>query len=453
MRIVATRQLAEVPNTSLDGAAVADVSVVDPERDFAEFVSQHEHTLRGLVEHRLRDSPSDVDDAYQEGLVRIWREFPSFPEDPTQRTAYAGRLLNHASIDLVRHKWGRHGQRRNRFIGFDFTKLDREEGHHPEKTVEELQRVLERMHDELAADTGDSDELERRLTALRQMLPALKPLERAALLASHPSGGNRPAPEVAKRLGVSPGQVRQLCMEAMATLRPLLAHALAPELDDEEAGRVLDYTARTMTDKRQRGRMKRHLKHCEACRALADSQRAVIGTGARLMLPVPGLLGLAQAAVGTGAVSTAALANGGGGAAVAGSGAVSGVVLKVATGVAALTAAAGGVTAIEHRPSAHPVKHTRQAAVQPTATATPEPTIVASPTAAAATPSPEPTQAPAMPAPTAEPTAAPTQEPLSSPSEPPPVTTAPRSTASIADPPAHKTSSKTADSFQQEFGP
>lgn len=430
--------------------------VVDADRDFAEFVSRHEGDLRSIVAHRLRDLPDDVDDALQEGLMRIWREFPSFPSDPKRRTAYAGQLLNRASIDLVRGRFGRHMQRRDQHVRYEPEALDRPGEAEREQVLVDLQRVLDRMQAELAGDEAGSEELERRLEALRLMFPALKPLERDVLLAHHPAGGNRRSPEVAKRLGLTHSQVRQLYMEAMATLRPLLAHALAPGLDADEAGRVLDYTAGTMTDKRQRGRMKRHLKHCAACRALIDSQSAVVATGAHLVLPLPGFVGLASAAAGTAAIGTSVAAGGGGGGgAAAGGGILSGLAAKAATGAAALTVAAGGYTAVEHEVKRHPERHKRQAVaeVTPTPTATAEPVSTATAAPQIATPTPEPTAPPATPTPTPAATATATQEPVSGPSEPPPVTSASGSTASAATPPPHKTSSSTAKSFAQEFGP
>lgn len=426
--------------------------VVDADRDFAEFVSTHEDDLRSIVAHRLRDLPDDVDDALQEGLMRIWREFPSFPSDPKRRTAYAGQLLNRASIDLVRGRFGRHMQRRDQHVRYEPEALDRPGEAEREQVLVDLQRVLDRMQAELAGDEAGSEELERRLEALRLMFPALKPLERDVLLAHHPAGGNRRSPEVAKRLGLTHSQVRQLYMEAMATLRPLLAHALAPGLDADEAGRVLDYTAGTMTDKRQRGRMKRHLKHCAACRALVDSQSAVVGTGAHLVLPLPGLVGLASAAAGTAAIGTSVAAGGGGAAA---GGILSGLAAKAVTGAAALTVAAGGYTAVEHEVKRHPERPKRQAVAEVTPTPTATAQAVATATAAPqiATPTPEPTAPPATPTPTPAATATATQEPLSGPSEPPPVTSSSGSTASVATPPPHKTSSSTAKSFAQEFGP
>lgn len=365
--------------------------------------------MRAIVARRLLDSPDDVEDALQEGLVRIWREFATFPEDPDRRVAYAGQIVNRASIDLVRRKWGRNLQRRRGEVMVDFTAIERSSSVEPEPVVTELQRIFRRMSDLDDPDT-DSDELHRRLVALKTMLPALKPIELDVLLAHHPAGANRKSTEVALHLGITHGQARQHYMEAMAILRPLLAHVLAPSLPADEAERVLDYTAGVMTDKRQRGRMKRHLQHCTACRALAKGQEAVIGVAARLLLPLPLMADLTN----SGATTSMAMASGGG--AAIGGGLLGGVVTKLAVGGAALTAAVSGLSDSGAQRIPHPHAHRTRtapaaatprpgpAAAAPTAPA-PSPTVRA--TAAQASPRTHPDAAPTVtPAPTASPATA-----------------------------------------------
>lgn len=434
---------AQVPNTSEVDAAAADVTVTDTEREFAQFVSQQEPILRTIVVRKLGDVTSDVDDALQEGLIRVWRDFHSWPEDRATRTAYAGRLLQQASMDVLRKRFGRKLQRKGQELRVNFSAVD---------GWDDMEEVLVQLWYKVHGEVEEPEEFERRWEAFRSMLPALKPIERAVLLAHHPAGRNRKSKEVAERLGITHGQARQHYMEAMAILRPLLSHALAPELEDEEAARVLDYKAGVMTDKRQRGRMKRHLKHCEPCRALADGQEVVIGVGARLFLPLPGLAGLTQIAAGSAAAVPAAVAGAGGGGAAAGGTVLTGLATKAITGVVTLSVAAGGYTAVHERTDAR--KDKRQAAASPTATpepsSTPAPTVTPLPPAAQATPEPSPPQA----TPTPEPTSTATPEPPSGPADPPAQTAAqPAEPAAPRPVSKSKSSAGSSKDFAEEFGP
>ena len=68
------------------------------EREFEHFVSLHmpmfrRHAARGL------HGRSEVDDALQRGLIRMWARWEHWPADPLTRRAYALRTLADAVKD------------------------------------------------------------------------------------------------------------------------------------------------------------------------------------------------------------------------------------------------------------------------------------------------------------------------------------------------------------------
>lgn len=452
------------------------------ESNFAQFVSEHETILRRFIISRLRDHLGDVDDVLQDGLLRIWNQFEQWPEDPDEQLRFAGRLMKQASVDMLRKRHGRNLQRRNAesLVFFSFVDDDDDDVDRG-PVIDQLHQVIRRMHFAEHQDEGkqvidaegrlvaETDvELERRITTLNVMLVALKDVERDVLLAHHPAGENRNGKQVAEQLGITHGQARTHYMDAIAVLKPLIAHALAPELPAEEAAAALDYASGTMTDKRQRGRMKRHLRHCDACRALVEGEHAVVGATAAMLLPLPAVVGFAAkatvagGAAGMGASTIAASTTGSAGVAAigGGSGATGTLLAKTLVAAAALSAAASSVAVVEHRSDA-PAKR-RPAATR--ATPTSAPTVAATSVTTSAAPRVRPASRPPTGGSTrlhthkraqantkASATPAATQQPQpSSPTTIPTVaSSAPRTTAPKAPPPPDKPSS----SFSQEFGP
>ena len=178
--------------------------------DFREFVAGHEAYLRAAIANRMRRSaPSDVDDALQETLVRIWSQFDAWPEDPSERRRYAHQLLSQASIDILRRGHGRKMELREIPTDFDTVEAAIEdellEDHHLD-----VRAALVRLMDDIEHQSDDVDDArhEREWTALNMVLPALKPIEREVLFAYHPAGANRKGPQVAAELGITPGQAR-----------------------------------------------------------------------------------------------------------------------------------------------------------------------------------------------------------------------------------------------------
>lgn len=326
-----------------------------PALSYERFVTEHDQVLRRYVAGKLRGLPNDVDDALQEGLVRIWRQYHDWPADlsPGQRLAYAYKLLSHASDDALRRRFGRDGKsaRREDHV-IDFRAIDEDSDDSPRAgIVGQVREHLAQMNRELDADDADADDevLERRSAALHAALAALTPLQQQVFFAHHRGGCDRNGKEVAAELSISHQKARTEYMEARAIVGPLFAHALAPDLATEERDRILAYSSGEMTNWRDKARMKRHLAHCAKCRALLESERAVVSAGAHLLFPLPALLGLAKAAGATAATAGGvAVAGSALGEAGVGGGLLSGVGAKVAATAVAMAAIGGATVAITH---------------------------------------------------------------------------------------------------------
>src|SRR4051794_15387915 len=138
---------APAPSHNTSSAPIAGTCMpVREGTDFDAFVAQHETLLRRVVAAKLRDAPNDVDDALQEGLVRIWREFPAWPEDRSERLRYASRTLAQASYDVLRKRWGHDLQRRGAEVVVDFRTVDGSSDAEPrDAVIGELHAMLARM--------------------------------------------------------------------------------------------------------------------------------------------------------------------------------------------------------------------------------------------------------------------------------------------------------------------
>jgi RNA polymerase sigma factor (sigma-70 family) len=266
-------------------------------RNFEAFVQQHAGLLRNYMAGQVAGSNVNAEDALQEGLVRIWREWEGWPGDHEEQLRYAQRALRCAAVDAIRREHGRDGAR-PQTLSVDFQLAEAgggiDNGHISDPALAALGLALA----EQAAEQRDDERFVER-GVLVGALVALKPLERRVVweLARE----QRSYKEVATELGITPMKVRDVFFEARALLRTLIAHADGSNISRAERAQLFD-----LLDGELKGREKRiaqrHLDSCEACQRLAAIERNVTTAGAHVFLPLPMvLMGVWHAGKGAGA--------------------------------------------------------------------------------------------------------------------------------------------------------
>lgn len=252
-------------------------------RSFEQFVAEHTGLLRKYMAGQLSGAANvSLEDALQEGLVRIWKEWDSWPADAEQRLRYAQRALKCAAIDAVRRQYGRDGTR-PQDVAVDFALAEAggavEGGRITDTTLAALGLALAEQAHERRYDTRL---VERNV--LVAALVALKPLERRVVWELAHEG--RSHKELADELGITAMKVRDTFFEARALLRTLIAHADGSDVPRKERARLF-----ALLDGELRGRERRmaqrHLDHCPACQRLATIEHNVTAAGAYVFGPLP----------------------------------------------------------------------------------------------------------------------------------------------------------------------
>jgi len=330
------------------------------ESSFRAFVEQSSAQLLAYLRPVVRDSGGvDAEDALQEALIRLAREWKDLPADPAARKNYIYRALRCSAIDAMR-KWSGRGSARGRTHAADLElaekidHLDSRELRDPE--LASIGRAIYR-------DATRRDEAEQTVirSVLVAALAALKPLEAQVIFGL---AGNATREELAAELGVDTNRVRNVAQEARDVLRPLILHANGASLNADERERLFRYLDGELRG-RERRLVKRHVAHCQTCRAIAAFERDFGEVGARLVLPVPVIAATAQ---GVTAFAVGSAAAGLPSAGLGMSGAFAGAGSKLAAGLATvLVVGAGGAAVMEHGPASR--RHTRSRVPAQTATA------------------------------------------------------------------------------------
>lgn len=232
---------------------------------FEAFYANHANTLRAFTSRHLRGR-LELDDAMQEGMLRISRDFAGWP--PEQRVPYAKRALHCTVVDGLRRELGTTGER-SRMLVFDFSELDRSPI--PGESVaatKELTDAVGRATSTTLTTVGDL--LER--SALLEVLATLDRDERRVLMSIAYEG--RTAQEAAVDLDLTLTRVNYLYDEARTHARSLLAHARRAELAGEDRLRLIKLEAGELNG-RTRRRTQRHYEDCDFCSGIEQLERRV----------------------------------------------------------------------------------------------------------------------------------------------------------------------------------
>jgi RNA polymerase sigma factor (sigma-70 family) len=341
---------------------------------FTTFVGEHTPAFRAYLSSALRASRVEVDDAFQHGLLRIWREFDGWPADPGEQRAYAIQALRYAAKDALRSASaaGRAAQ-----LPVDFAALEATSAEHNDLQREVHAALARRASERDPRDDDTSRALEDEVIVAA--MAALSPEEQEVLWLS---GDGFDDKEIAAQLQISHQAARTLKMQARGLLRGLIDHAQGVStISDDERAQLWAYLDGDLCGRDKRA-ARRHYAACAACRELAEVERGALARGARVWLPLPLLFGgtaKASAATAGAAAAVAVAASGGGGG--GGASAFGGLGAKAAVGLVALAlaGAGAGVATIDGAASGTPPA---SAEVQPTTDPNPADPVPARPTAA-----------------------------------------------------------------------
>lgn len=322
---------------------------------FEAFVDRHRHFMADFVRGQLTAAHrGDAEDALQQGLERLWKEWPDFPKDPGERQRYMKRALRLAALDIVRAREKRSGTP-IREIATDYADLDTTQdlGASAVELVKELGRIIARDSIDPASDRDERADRSILIAAFAALD------ERQRVILGRTAFGEK-AGEIGKDLGLRPQHVREQLMRARRVVRSLIEHAAGPTLRADEAKRLWQYRDGKLTGKPKRD-IARHVKHCATCQRLLASEQYFDQAAIRVFVPLPLIATLgtmvgagaagggasATTAAGAGASATSAGALGGGSSlAGLGSSVLSGATAKVAVGLAvgAVGLSGAGVT-------------------------------------------------------------------------------------------------------------
>lgn len=274
---------------------------------FQLFVDENRHLFVDYIQRRL-DGPhkNSAEDALQEGLMKIWREWEDWPTDEQERIRFARQSLRIAALEAVRKRTGRDGSPRAGEVTVDFADLDGTAPRPP--VIEKLARDLGRAIAEQSLVKDQFGYLEK--ASLVAAIATLTDLEQRVLFMSARGDDCK---EIADDLGVTHQQAREALMRARRLCRMLIEHADGQKVSEKEARLLWQYADGELSGKRAR-ELKRHIEHCTACQRLLGLEENISSSGMLVVLPIPVLLfaagktsiGTASAATGTG------LASGGG---------------------------------------------------------------------------------------------------------------------------------------------
>ena len=250
--------------------------------------------LAGVLgsEADTRGGRAGVADALQEAMLRIlgeWGELEEAGRDERARRLY--RCLRDAAGEALRREHGRRDARRRRprVVAYDFGALEADGESLAPRERELTVAVLGAMVRDLADDLAPS---ERRVLLDRGVLlaglRALSESEAVALIAVDRLGWEQR--ELADRLGVEFGRLRETLFNARRLFYGVVRHAAGVEVDEEERARLHAYQAGELVG-RERRLARRHLLHCQACQALVREQQRFTEGAQQLLAPLPFVLG------------------------------------------------------------------------------------------------------------------------------------------------------------------
>lgn len=268
------------------------------------------------------DGRIGVADTLQEAMLQIHRQWPELQrvgDEERDRRLY--RCLRDAAGEALRREHGRVDARRERprIVAYDFGLLHEL----PDDDVAVRDRelttaVLGSMAADLAAAAQD---VERRAVLDRAVLlaglRALSEREAVVLIAVDHLGWEQD--ELAEHLGMGFGALRTVLFEARRVFYGVARHAAGVELDEQERAQLHAYRAGELAG-RERRVARRHVQHCESCRALLRELGRFGDRAHRVLAPLPFVLGASAlgrpassklAAVGAGGAGKGLLAQAG----------------------------------------------------------------------------------------------------------------------------------------------
>lgn len=253
-------------------------SAVAVDRSFDELVERHAERfrryLRGMLGGQAEGQGGriDVDDALQEALLAIYKQWPRLVEVPAEeRNRRLYRCLRDAVGMALRAEHGRRTQvsARPRMLAFDFGAL--QHGDVDGRPVRERELTVAVL-DAIVRDTTAHEDARAMLDheALVSGLRALTEREAVILIAVDHYG--RDQHQLADRLGIGCENLRHILYVARQVFRPLVRHAAGIEVDAHERARLRAFLAGELrgTEKRV---LTRHLQHCWACQELQREHR------------------------------------------------------------------------------------------------------------------------------------------------------------------------------------
>ncbi len=263
--------------------ASADGLRTDNQRAFQAFVDRNHHLFSDYVARRLSGPhSSSAEDALQEGLVRIWREWDEWPTDPDERMRFAHQALRIAALEAIRKRTGRDGSPRAGEITVDFADLHGHASGRPGAGL--LARDLGRAIAEQSMVKDQIAYLEK--ASLIAAIATLTDLEQRVLFLTAQGDDCK---QIARDLHVTHQQAREALMRARRLCRMLIEHADGQKVDEKEAKLLWQYRDGQLSGKRAR-ELKRHIEHCTACQRLLGFEESITTNGALIILPIPALL-------------------------------------------------------------------------------------------------------------------------------------------------------------------
>ena len=174
-------------------------------------------------------------------------------------------------------------------LAYDFGALEADgeslEPRERELTVAVLGVMVRDLSDDLSG-------VERRALLDRGVLlaglRALSEQEAVALIAVDRLGWEQR--ELADRLGIDFGRLRETLFNARKLFYGVVRHAIGVEIDEEERARLHAYLAGELPG-RERRLARRHLSHCHSCQALVREQQRFTTVAHQLLAPLPFVLG------------------------------------------------------------------------------------------------------------------------------------------------------------------
>jgi DNA-directed RNA polymerase specialized sigma24 family protein len=334
-------------------------TVLDPGGvSYEEFVRLHADEFRRYLSTVLGRAAEErggrvaVDDALQEGLLRIHAEWPELlhvRDEERDRRLY--RCLRDAAGEALRAEHGRreHRGQRPRIVTVDFGALHDSSDTQPMADRELTAAVLGAMARELAGDQRDAEAramLDR--AVLMAGLRALTEREAVVLIASDYLGYDQH--QLAERLGLGFAPMRRELFDARNIFYAVVRHAAGIEVEQEERARLAAYLAGELTG-RERWVAGRHLRHCEACQALEREQRVFGRDAFGVLSPLPFVFG-AKVLVRRSGVKASILGVGGGAGGLLGQ-AGAAKALAIVVGVLGVGVGASAWLAERHEQPAH----------------------------------------------------------------------------------------------------